>query len=178
MVVARAVSDAPRTHTAAPPRREEHARVKRGQPPIAPPLPPAMMMVNYTTNPPTPCLWQGPASTQKTKRKTRPAICRSAWWRVSMGKQENSGKIGHCSSGIERTTSIIVFAFDHVPQSAQSWGLGPPLSQPGGDWGFGNNFRSTLFTWGERRCYLQTNHTKPPPAGFGGLVVRCGDLAL
>ena len=29
-------------------------------------------------NPPTPCLWQAPASTQKTKRKTRPAIRRSA----------------------------------------------------------------------------------------------------
>ena len=31
---------------------------------------------------------------------------------------------------------------------------------------FGNNFGSALFTWGERRVCLQTNHTKPPPAGF------------
>ena len=28
------------------------------------------------------CLWQAPASTEKTKRKTRPAIRRSARWRV------------------------------------------------------------------------------------------------
>ena len=35
-------------------------------------------------NPPTPCLWQAPASTQKTKRKTRPAIRRSARWRASL----------------------------------------------------------------------------------------------
>ena len=41
---------------------------------------------------------------------------------------------------------------------------------------FGNNFRSALFTWGKRRCCLQTNHTKQPPRL--GLVVRCGDLAL
>ena len=40
----------------------------------------------HNTNPPTPCLWlcwQAPASAQKTKRKTRPAIRRSARWRVS-----------------------------------------------------------------------------------------------
>ena len=30
----------------------------------------------YYKNPPTPCLWQALASTQKTKRKTRPAIRR------------------------------------------------------------------------------------------------------
>ena len=34
---------------------------------------------------PTPCLWQAPASTQKTKRKTRPAIRRSARWRAKAG---------------------------------------------------------------------------------------------
>ena len=33
----------------------------------------------------TPCLWQAPASTQRTKRKTRPAIRRSARWRVRRG---------------------------------------------------------------------------------------------
>ena len=33
-------------------------------------------------NPPTPCLWQAPASTQKTKRKARPAVRRSARWRA------------------------------------------------------------------------------------------------
>ena len=36
-------------------------------------------------NPPTPCLWQASASTQKIKRKTGPTICRSARWRVSSG---------------------------------------------------------------------------------------------
>ena len=41
------------------------------------------LTMNHTTNPPTPCLWQAPASTQKTKRKTRSAIRRSARWRVS-----------------------------------------------------------------------------------------------
>ena len=35
----------------------------------------------YNKNPPTPCLWQAPASTQETKRKTRPAVRRSARWR-------------------------------------------------------------------------------------------------
>ena len=68
-------------------------------------------------NPPTPCLWQAPASTQKTKRKTRPAIRRSARWGV-------------------------------------------------------NNFRYALFTWAKTRGCLQSNHTKPPPAGFGGAVRR------
>ena len=39
-------------------------------------------VVLHNKNPPTPCLWQAPASTQKPKRKTRPAIRRSArcWW--------------------------------------------------------------------------------------------------
>ena len=37
----------------------------------------------HNKNPPTPCLWQAPVSTQKAKRKTRPAIRRSARWRVS-----------------------------------------------------------------------------------------------
>ena len=39
--------------------------------------------MSYTINPPTPCLWQAPASTQKPTRKTRPAIRRSARWRVN-----------------------------------------------------------------------------------------------
>ena len=39
----------------------------------------------HNKNPPTPCLRQAPASTQKTKRKTRPAIRRSARWRVEGG---------------------------------------------------------------------------------------------
>ena len=38
----------------------------------------------YNKTPPTPCLWQAPASAQKTKRKTRPATRRSARWRASM----------------------------------------------------------------------------------------------
>ena len=62
------------------------------------------MMMNNAINPPTPCFWQAPASTQKTKkgnqaghhssehavegqnqkRKTRPAIRRSARWRVCL----------------------------------------------------------------------------------------------
>ena len=44
-----------------------------------------LVVVLYNKNPPTPCLWQAPASTQKTKRKTRPAIRRSARWRVGLG---------------------------------------------------------------------------------------------
>ena len=43
---------------------------------------PVVVVVLRNKNPPTPCLWQAPASTQKTKRKTRPAIRRSARWRV------------------------------------------------------------------------------------------------
>ena len=39
-------------------------------------------------NSPTPCHWQAPASTQKTKRKTRPAIRRSARWRVNFSTAE------------------------------------------------------------------------------------------
>ena len=30
-----------------------------------------MMMVNCTINPPTPCLWQAPASAQKTKKENQ-----------------------------------------------------------------------------------------------------------
>ena len=41
-----------------------------------------VVVVLNNKNPPTPCLWQAPASTQKTKRKTGPAIRRSARWRV------------------------------------------------------------------------------------------------
>ena len=41
--------------------------------------------VNYKKTP-TPCLWQAPASAQKTKRKTRPAIRRSARWRAKGGR--------------------------------------------------------------------------------------------
>ena len=39
-------------------------------------------VVFHNKNPPTPCLWQAPASTQFAKRKTRPAIRRSARWRA------------------------------------------------------------------------------------------------
>ena len=37
---------------------------------------------------------------------------------------------------------------------------------------FANSFRSALFTCSKRRFPLQTNHTKPPPAGFRGAVRR------
>jgi len=40
---------------------------------------------------PTPCLWQAPASAQKTKRKTRPAIRRSARRRAKEGRRVGSG---------------------------------------------------------------------------------------
>ena len=43
----------------------------------------SVVVALHNKNPPTPCLWQAPASTQKTKRKTRPAIRRSARWRVN-----------------------------------------------------------------------------------------------
>ena len=50
-------------------------------------------MMSYTKKTPTPCLsWQAPASTQKTKRKARPAIRRSARWRVSIKKEEKRKK--------------------------------------------------------------------------------------
>ena len=39
-------------------------------------------------------------------------------------------------------------------------------------WFFGNNFRSALFACKKRRVCLQTNNTKPPPAGFGGAMRR------
>ena len=45
-----------------------------------------VVVVLHDINPPTPCLWQAPASTQKIKRKTRPAIRRSARWRVKEGR--------------------------------------------------------------------------------------------
>ena len=44
-------------------------------------------------------------------------------------------------------------------------------------WFFVNNFSSAPFTWGETRRCLQTNHTKPPPAGFGGAVRRSRAIA-
>ena len=47
---------------------------------------PSVVVVLHNKNPPTPCLWQAPASTQKTKRKTRPAIRRSARWRVTIAR--------------------------------------------------------------------------------------------
>ena len=39
-----------------------------------------VVVVLRSKTPPTPCLWQASASTQKTKKKTRPAIRRSARW--------------------------------------------------------------------------------------------------
>ena len=52
---------------------------------LAPPASPCLVVevVLRNKNPPTPCLWQAPASTQKTKRKTRPAIRQSAQWRAN-----------------------------------------------------------------------------------------------
>ena len=65
-------------------------RLSSGGLPPPPLLPPpgvgVMMMRNYTINLPTPCLWQAPASIQKTQKKTRPAIRRSAWWRARGGR--------------------------------------------------------------------------------------------
>ena len=52
----------------------------------------------HDKNPPTPCLWkviwQAPASTQKTKRKTRPTIRRSAQWRAKGGGGLTLGSCG------------------------------------------------------------------------------------
>ena len=48
----------------------------------------------HNKNPPTPCLWQAPASTQKTKRKTRPAIRRSARWRANLPPSSPLGNFG------------------------------------------------------------------------------------
>ena len=50
-----------------------------------------VVVVLHNKNPHTPCLWQAPASTQKTKRKTRPAIRRSARWRVMVGDDQPWG---------------------------------------------------------------------------------------
>ena len=45
-----------------------------------------------------------------------------------------------------------------------------PAAEP--RWFFVNNSASAPLTWTETRGCLQTNHTKPPPAGFGGSVRR------
>ena len=56
---------------------------------------------------------------------------------------------------------------DHGPSQSKSGNTPPDAGLV-----FGNNFRSALFTWAKTRRCLQTNHTKPPPAGFGGAVRR------
>ena len=53
-------------------------------------------------------------------------------------------------------------------RDAREGGDTPPCA----GWFFGNNFRSAPFACTKRRAYLQTNNTKPPPAGFGGAVRR------
>ena len=42
---------------------------------------------------------------------------------------------------------------------------------------FVNNFISAPFTWRQIRMCLQTNHTKAPPAGFGGAMRRSHAIA-
>jgi len=66
-------------------------------------------------NPLTPCLWQAPASVQKTKRKTRPAIRQSARWRVEGGGiavPPVNTKVAHKNSTVV-TTNITVVSKDH-----------------------------------------------------------------
>ena len=69
-------------------------------------------------------------------------------------------------------------AMEHAPGLALRSGRGaknrtfPLITPQDAGWFFGDNFRSALFTWPKRRRRLQTNHTKPPPAGFGGAVRR------
>ena len=57
---------------------------------------------------------------------------------------------------------------NHSQAPLAKCGSTPPVA----GWFFGNNFRSALFTCSKRRVCLQTNHTKPPPAGFGGAMRR------
>ena len=59
-------------------------------------------------NPPTPFLWQASASTQKTKRKTRPANLRSARWRA-------------CSAYRAEYPRIREFACSRAPPRAPTW---------------------------------------------------------
>ena len=53
-----------------------------------------MMVVNCTTNPPALCLFQAPASTQKTKKKreTGPAICWSHFPERCIGARSKKKK--------------------------------------------------------------------------------------
>ena len=51
------------------------------------------------------------------------------------------------------------------------------ITPPAAGWFFVNNFSSAPFTWREIRMCLQTNHTKAPPAGFGGAMRRSRAIA-
>ena len=96
-------------------------------------LPPAghhkKMTMNHTTNPPTPCLWQAPASTQKTKRKTRPAIRRGARWRVRGG---GGGLTLGSQPGALRARLGQGGQAGPIPgrTAARSWGFSPAPARP------------------------------------------------
>ena len=80
-----------------------------------------VVVVLHNKNPPTPCLWQAPASTQKTKRKTRPAIRRSARWRVVPAVSGGGG--GAENRNAPNDTAALVFFFFENPEAARNFPL-------------------------------------------------------
>ena len=134
--------------------------------------------------------WRGAAGAQKPRGVERPR-------RVSLDvrlapRSSNTRRSdeatprawARCASNISRrfagfsrqappsnTHHPVVFRARDVTKSRIT-GYGNQATPPAEIRFFGNNFRSALVTWKKRRGCLQTNHTKPPPAGFGGSVRR------
>jgi len=78
--------------------------------------------LNYK-NPPTPCLWQAPASAQKTRRKTRPAaIRRSARWRATWRANGGFGAVPPRASPANGRPAVkacwVPTAGSHIPGRA------------------------------------------------------------
>ena len=64
------------------------------------------------------------------------------------------------------------------PSWSARWMVKPAVGTPPAELRFFvNNFSFAPFTWREIRMWLQTNHTKAPPAGFGGAMRRSHAIA-
>ena len=113
----------------------------------------------HNKNPPTPCLWQAPASGQKIKRKTRPAIRRSERFRAM-------------ESTISRLLSFLSFLRGRWRALAKGTAWAHPRSRSGFS-AITLHFACGSFVLTKPRGSLQSRVGIAPPARLDGVMWRC-----
>ena len=139
-----------------------------GRAAYGPPPPSASVQKNIESAQTTlPCSWL---------MSTQPCVTSCARALIHLTPSPQNHAVPTCPSrdkNVPYASFVALFAPTTPPHSTHNQAPRQrPRTPPAAIVFFGDNFRSALFAWAKTRRCLQTNHTKPTPAGFGGAVRR------